>query len=148
MFINDNNYITQDLGIVNSIRPLIFKHIYNDEKCLNTLINIIPNYIECLNVDYDRSFYTITIKIKKTGLRKTYGKNFYHHPDFYYQFIPDIFMDFLVNDINVRTKLISALSEVYPSPYDRLNDLIRCKQLFVNLCQVLCLSDNIVVIKL
>lgn len=148
MFINENNYSTNTLSTMNDLREIIFKNLYTDPDCINRLMGIIPKYIECLSVDYDPQFYTITIKIKKTALRKTYGRSFYHIPQFYYQFIPNIFIEFLINDLNIRGKLIQAIGEKYQDPYEELNRILMFKESFINLCQVSCLSDNIIVIKL
>lgn len=148
MFINENNYNINTLGMMNELREIIFKNLYSDSNCIKSLIEIIPKYIECLSVDYDPQFYTITIKIKKTALRKMYGRSFYHIPQFYYKFIPNIFTEFLINNLNIRAKLIQALGERYQDPYEELNKILLHKDLFINLCQVSCLSDNIIVIKL
>lgn len=149
MFIGENNYPTDNSMVgLYELRYLLHKGIYNDIENLQILIDAISKYIECINIEFDPSFMTIVAKIKKTGLRKTYGRDFSHNPYFYYQFIPDIFYDFLIHNHSIRNKLIELLGEKYEDPYIQMDHIANCKTMFANLCIVSCMSDNIIIFRL
>lgn len=143
MFIG-NNQFDVDLSVANTIRHLIFANLYTDMRYIQNLTDIISRHIESLGADFDPNTYTITVNIKKTSIRKTYGARFKHEPNFYYQFISNIFAEFFNTN---KDKIIEVLATVYPDPYTVFNQIVT-SPLIGNLCHVTCLSDKILVIKL
>lgn len=147
MFINENNLYT-DLSDINTLRYLLIRDLYIDKNYIEILINIISKCIEVLSYEYDPASYTITIKIKKTSMRKNFGNKFTNNPAFYYQLMPNIFAEFL--NIN-KENIIRSLSSKYDDPISAY-DYIMLKNhkygLLNNLCHISCFSDNIIYIKL
>lgn len=143
MFIDKVNYQTNLVDIQN-IRYLLFTNLYGNEAFINSLTGIISRYIDCLNIDYSASNYTYTIKIKKTAMRKNHG--FDHNPKYYYQIIPNIFKEFI--QIN-QSAILSVLNQKYANAQEIMNSLI-CSDFYclANLCQISCIADNILIIKL
>lgn len=143
MFIN-NNQFDVELATVNNIRHLIFTNLYTDVRYIQDLMNIISRHIDSLGSEFDPRSYTITVNVKKTAIRKTYGARFRHEPNFYYQFISEIFKEFF----NLhKQRIIEIFSTVYQDPYT-VFEQITTDAVIANLCHVTCLSDKILVIKL
>lgn len=142
MTIENVNYQT-DMLDVHNIRYLLFRYLYGDMSYIQNLSSIIERHIECLNNDYSAAFYTFTIKIKKTAMRKFPG--FEHNPNFYYQIISNIFKEFLQSNQNI---VIEILKTKYQEPEAVLNNLYNNYTLMANLCHVSCLADNVLIIKL
>ena len=143
MFIGQNQFDV-DLSTINNVRHLIFTNLYLDGRYIQNLIDIISKHIESLGLEFNPNAYTITVNVKKTYIRKTYGARFKHEPDFYYQFISNIFIEFFNTNKN---KIIEVLSTVYQDPYAIFNQIIT-SPMIGNLCHVTCLCDKILVIKL
>lgn len=145
MFI-ENDFYKTDLTSTNSIRYALFTNLYSDPSCIQNLCDIISKYIDNLGIDFDPSNYMITVKIKKTSIRKMYGTKFIHRPEFYYQFIPMIFGEFFNNH---KDKIIAILSANYPNPYDIFNKFISDSNVSMpTMCHITCLFDNVITIKL
>ena len=143
MIIDKVNYSTNLIDIQN-IRYLLFTNLYGNEAYINSLTGIISKHIDCLNIEYSPITYTYTIKIKKTAMRKNHG--FDHNPNYYYQIIPNIFREFLQTN---QTAIMSVLSQKYANCQDIMNSLIYSDYYCIaNLCQVSCIADNILIIKL
>lgn len=143
MFIDKVNYQTNLIDIQN-IRYLLFTNLYGNEAFINSLTGIITKHIDCLNVNYSATDFTYTIKIKKTAMRKNHG--FDHNPRYYYQIIPNIFREFF--QIN-QTAILSVLSQKYANAQEIINSLITSNfYCLANLCQISCIDDNILIIKL
>lgn len=147
MFIGEDSYPT-DLTCINNVR-LWLMEMYQIPENIMALESIIAKYIDCLNMVYDQENYCIIIKIKKTGVKKMFGREFHHDSEFYYSIIPEIFYDFLFNDQSIYRALINLLRVVFDDRYvDALNYLKQNKMALMDLCHVSCLSDNIVMLKL
>lgn len=142
MFIGTKEFDT-DISKVNTIRELIFTGLYS-EATVQNLMTTIYKHIDCLSIEFNPSTYTITANVKKTSMRKIYGARFRHEPNFYYQFIANIFAEFFTNH---KEKIVELLATVYQDPYE-VFDKIVCSPLMSNLCHITCLSDKILVIKL
>ena len=143
MFIGTNEF-NIDLSLINNIRHLIFTNLYSDVRYIQNLVDTISRHIENLGMEFNPNNYTITINVKKTSIRKTYGARFRHEPNFYYQFISNIFTEFFNTN---KDKIIEVISTVYQDPYTEFNQ-IATSPMIGNLCHVTCLSDKILVIKL
>lgn len=142
MFIENKQYKT-DLVDIHNIRYLLFSHLYSNPVFIQNLTDIISRNIECLSVEYSPSKYTFTIKIKKTSMRKFHG--FDHNPNFYYQLIPNIFLEFIKTN---EQMVLECLRERYDNPIDIINQLYANPYILSNICQVSCIADNILIIKL
>lgn len=142
MFIENKQYKT-DLVDIHNLRYLLFSHLYSNPAFIQNLTDIISRNIECLSVEYSPSKYMFTIKIKKTSMRKFHG--FDHNPNFYYQLIPNIFLEFIKTNEQI---ILECLRERYDNPIDIINQLYANPYILSNICQVSCIADNILVIKL
>lgn len=143
MFIGTNQFDI-DLSMINNIRHLIFTNLYSDTRYIQNLIDIISKHIEILGAEFNPNNYTITVNVKKTSIRKMYGARFKHEPNFYYQFISNIFAEFFNTN---RDRIIEVLAGMYQDPYIVFNQIVT-GPMIGNLCHVTCLSDKILVIKL
>ena len=142
MFIEDKQYKI-DLVDINNVRYLLFSNLYSNPVFIQNLSDIIARHIDCLSIEYSPTTYTFTVKIKKTSMRKLH--RFYHDPSFYYQMIPGIFMEFIKGNEQIITK---CLRERYDNPEYVIAQLYTNPYNLANLCQVSCIADNILVIKL
>lgn len=142
MFIQDQNFHTEDLVTVADIRYLLFTNFYSNPLYIESLRNIICRHIECLNIEYDPIRYTFTIKIKKTSMRKLNGFN--HESNFYHTIIGQIFYEFINTH---QTDVIRVLGQKYENPIKVLERIVNTP-IMANLCLVSCFADNIICLKL
>ena len=142
MRIGQNDYKI-DLTDIQNIRYLLFTNLYGNIVYINSLKEIISRYIDCLSIDFDSSSYKFTIKIKKTSMRKNSG--FENDPNYYYRILPNIFYDFIQSNKEM-------ICQIFDHNMDNGEEIINslCNQTYClsNLCQVTCMGDNIVNIKL
>lgn len=145
MYINDKSYgDREDLITISSFRYLLNTSIYNQIDAINDLSMIIGGYIDCLTMDYNNMNRVFTIKIKKTSMKKMYS--FQHNTAFYYNIIPSIFKDFLNKE---KDSIIALLRTTCNNPIQTFNNIISKDNIILSgLCEVTCVSDNIIFIKL
>ena len=93
MYVQDVHYgVCEDVIDIYNIKLLFHKYIYSDRKYVDILMNIISRYIDLLVIDYNESTKTVSIKIKKTSMKKL--PSFRHCIDFYYNSFSHIFSSF------------------------------------------------------
>lgn len=148
MFINGNEY-NAILSELNAVRQVLFTRLYCDPTCIATLTELIKHYIDTLDVSFDPNRYTFIVNVKKTSMKKTYGSKFSHDAVFYYDFIDKIFREFLyIYKANVIDAFMDCKFHTAPeTAFYRITDELPTPTL-ANLCQVTCLPDKILVIKL
>lgn len=146
MNVNNKQYDI-NLTIINTLRYLLFTNFYSDRNYIDQMLNIIQANIECLDINFDPQFFTVTVKIKKTAMRKM--PKFKHEPNYYYMPIQNIFKQFIqANEVLVRTYLSRTLGDDMTAAQSYLNYLYATPSILANLCHVSCMADNILVIKL
>lgn len=146
MNVNNKQY-NINLTSINTLRYLLFTNFYSDRNYIDQMLNIIQTNIECLDINFDPQFFTVTVKIKKTAMRKM--PKFKHEPNYYYMPIQNIFKQFIqANEVLVRTYLSRTLGDDMTAAQSYLNYLYATPSILANLCHVSCMADNILVIKL
>ena len=146
MNVNNKQYDV-NLTAINTLRYLLFTNFYSDEKYINQLLGIIQANIESLDISFDPQFFTVTVKIKKTAMRKM--PKFKHEPNYYYMPIQNIFKTFIQqNEVLVRAYLSRTCGDDMAATQAYLNYLYTTPSILANLCHVSCMADNILVIKL
>lgn len=125
------NYINQKITNGTNFRVLMYNKGYlNKPEYINTLIDIINKYISTMDVSYSTSDFTITVKIKKTAMKKY--PNFSHNVMYYYGIFNTIFREF-----------VDGL-ELY---YDNSIPPIDSGEIS-GLYNLTCVSDNIIIVHL
>jgi|GEM_PF-2225680 len=146
MNVNNKQYDI-NLTSINTLRYLLFTNFYSDRNYIDQMLNIIQANIECLDINFDPQFFTVTVKIKKTAMRKM--PKFKHEPNYYYIPIQNIFKQFIqANEVLVRAYLSRTLGNDMTAAQSYLNYLYATPSILANLCHVSCMADNILVIKL
>ena len=146
MNVNNKQYDI-NLTSINTLHYLLFTNFYSDRNYIDQMLNIIQANIECLDINFDPQFFTVTVKIKKTAMRKM--PKFKHEPNYYYMPIQNIFKQFIqANEVLVRTYLSRTLGDDMTAAQSYLNYLYATPSILANLCHVSCMADNILVIKL
>ena len=80
MNVNNKQYDI-NLTSINTLHYLLFTNFYSDRNYIDQMLNIIRVNIECLDINFDPQFFTVTVKIKKTAMRKI--PKFKHEPNYY-----------------------------------------------------------------
>lgn len=146
MNVNNKQYDI-NLTSINTLHYLLFTNFYSDRNYIDQMLNIIRVNIECLDINFDPQFFTVTVKIKKTAMRKI--PKFKHEPNYYYIPIQNIFKQFIqANEVLVRAYLSRTLGNDMTAAQSYLNYLYATPSILANLCHVSCMADNILVIKL
>ena len=146
MNVNNKQYDI-NLTSINTLRYLLFTNFYSDRNYIDQMLNIIQANIECLDINFDPQFFTVTVKIKKTAMRKM--PKFKHEPNYYYMPIQNIFKQFIqTNEVLVRAYLSRTLGDDMTASQSYLIYLYATPSFLANLCHVSCMADNILVIKL
>lgn len=157
MFVGNVNYEINNCPIsmheLNRIRYYLLLGVYPNEYFGNELKKCIANKLDCLNIDYDPVSYTVTIKVKKTGLKKSALPNdFYRNPRLYYErVISDALNDLLFNNELISDSMKNILRIICNSKeeyFHKLEFIKNNKLISANLCQLSYISDNILILKL
>ena len=133
MYINQQNYAT-DFNAYYRLRDFMIKNVYSNIDNINTIINMISSKIDCLDISYDTSRFTICINIKKTTMRRAKGYN--ASSIYYYGIMNSVFTDFFNSNQNITIAAINWVG----SPINEMK--------FENICQVYCIGDKAVEIRL
>ena len=133
MYINNQNYPTS-FNSYYKLRELMMTNVYNSIGNINTIINLIASKIDCLDISYDATRFTICINIKKTTMRRTKGYN--ASSMYYYGVMNSVFTDFLSSNPVINTAAECWIG----SSIHGMN--------FENICQVYCIGDKAVEIRL
>lgn len=126
-----------DLKLYHSLRDYMLYNVYPRENCIEDIMKLISSKIDCLDIWFDTMRYEININIKKTTMRR--AKGYKASSMYYYGIMNSVFKDFFelhpefINPINTYVGI--DLTTFDESKFD-------------NLCQINCIGDKNVNIKL
>ena len=128
------------------LRNAMHRTIYSDNMRVGYMVELL-NGLDLFNITFNDVDKTISLKVKKTNIKKIYGSNYRHDCWFYLQIIDPIFRQVILkykNDIAMdlirhQGKMFEALTPV--TPLERLANI-------GTICTVNVLLDNMVIIKL
>ena len=140
MYINGLGYtISTTLKLYQSIRDYMVYNIYSRMEYVNEIMNIIGSKIDCLDISFDSMRYEINISIKKTTMRR--AKGYKASSMYYYGVINSVFKEFLNNHPEIFVQIKECVNGC-----DNINTADDCN--YDNICQVYCIGDKAVNIKL
>ena len=120
------------------LRLLFHKYLYNNSNIIEELIQIIGSYIDSLSIEYSPENKSISIKIKKTTMKK--NSNFIHNTDYYYPLFNNIMYHFFCHHTEIMN---IAKDNNYDMPsFDQYLSLIPGSY------NITCVSDNIIIMYL
>ena len=138
-FINNGimQYFATDLKIYQSLRDYMIYNVYRNMDYVNEIMNIIAQKIDCLDISFDSMRYEINVNIKKTTMRR--AKGYKASSMYYYGIMNSVFKDFFERH-----------PEIFMQAQQYVNaDLsIMDESKFDNICQVYCIGDKAVTIRL
>lgn len=138
MIINNNLY--ESYNNIGVLRKVLLENFYTNPNCIQRLAIIIGETIECISLEYKN--YIFFLKIKKTSIKKRI-KGFNNNSSSYYQDIISIFYKFINEN---RAAIYSALKK--EGCEDLLTQIDNNNNILASVCNVLCMNDNVVHIKL
>lgn len=136
------------LGDVLHVREALIKNNFWDQETVARFIELFQGYIECIKYDYDPASFTISLRIKKTAVRKI--PNYRAEVQFYYNIIGQIMMVILKD---YKDKIIKCLMSyfnpnnddiTYQSVYNTYFTMTTNPTYLYNLANVQCIMDNVV----
>lgn len=136
MYINNQNFYTANLKYYQNIRDYMVLNMYPRPGVVDEIINLISSKIDCLDISFDSMRYEINIAIKKTTMRR--AKGYKASTMYYYGIMNSVFRDFFTNHPEYFTHMklnVNGIGE---------DSIIN----FDNICQVNCIGDKYVTIKL
>ena len=136
MYVNGISYPT-NLVMYQSLRDYMILNVYCRQDCVQDIMNLIANKIDCLDINFDSMRYEININIKKTTMRR--AKGYKASSMYYYGIINSVFRDFF--EIHPEFKAAAQAC----TGIDLLNF---DESKFDNICQIHCIGDKAVIIKL
>ena len=137
MYINNVNYST-DLNTCQSLRSFMMSNVYNNIENINFIMNSIASKIDCLDIIFDPTRFEISINIKKTTMRR--AKGYKADSMYYYGIVNSVFKEFFANHPTIANSVSQIGIELYNGDNASTN--------FSSICQVYCIGDKSVVIKL
>lgn len=134
------NNIDKRILDITELRLLLHTYFYNTQY-IGDLVSLIMNTNIASNIyNYDANSRSITIKIKKTVLKKM--NNYTHTPDFYYGIFNNVFKIFLMNN----SSALCNIAKNHGYEHCITNEFI--DNCVLGLYTITCLSDNIIVLYL
>lgn len=128
-----NRNLDQELTVATKLRLLLHRTLYEDQDAINDLINIIETNLETISTDYDYSNKTISIKIKKTSMRRKIGS-----------ILNTTIFDDIMNQF--FNKYISRIEQDAKAGGYEFNKNIQ--DIVYNTYSITCVSENIAIIHL
>lgn len=134
MYVNNSNY-SVNLKMYHSLRDYMIFNIYPREEMIKEIISLIESKIDCLGISFDTMRYEINISIKKTTMRR--AKGYKASSMYYYGVMNSVFKDFFTNHPEIINKVNMYVQ-------DNINNF----NAFNNICQIVCIGDRSVTVKL
>lgn len=135
---------SQPIKIMTDIRLMLHNTLYMNNEFFVELIKKLNRRIDTLQVSYDISTFSITIKIKKTTMKKV--TNFEHNVLFYYGLITDAIREILSEN---QAFVINCLRTAYgDKAIDIFFIIMQNPGLISLIYNATCISDNIINISL
>lgn len=152
MFIDDNRYDV-DLHDIYMIRKAMHLSVYSKPdaiECLKAIIlDKLEGYLPIQSIEFENSRFTV--KIGKGAAKQT--SSFSHHPSFYYEIIAPAFSEFI--DKYRSTILVETLEqydtddeEAIARVTEKLQTYGNLSSELTNICNISCMSNNVLVIDL
>ena len=123
-----------------NLRLLYHQYVYNDNANIELLKSIIMQNIDTLSCDYDQEKNTISIRIKKTSMKK--NSDFEHSTIYYYYIFNNIFRHYLMNTMCIIDPILKD------TEYGSINNILENALNVNTMYNLTCMSDNIIMIYL
>ena len=133
MYIHETQYNTP-LNKYHKLREFMLTQVYSNIGNVQYIMNLILSKIDCLDIEYDSTRFTICINIKKTTMRR--AKGYKASSMYYYGIMNSVFTDFFNNNPYIAAGAMNWVG----SP---INDME-----YSNLINVYCIGDKAVEIRL
>lgn len=140
MFIENKQYRTDNLSVINDLRRILFSLYSNTSNIMNIQENIC-RYINCDEIEFSPNDFTFIVRVNRNQV----NDNFKHCPDFYYSIICNIFKDFVASH---EQEVLKNLRCLYADAYGILQSIYNNHHIMANLCHITCIHDDILFIKL
>lgn len=140
MFIENKQYRTDHLSVINDLRRILFSLYANASNIMN-IQESICKHINCDNIEYSPNDFTFVVKVNRNQI----DGNFRHNSDFYYGIICNIFRDFIISN---EQEVLRNLRCLYADAYSILQSIYANHHIMANLCHITCIHDDILFIKL
>ena len=131
---------TNSFANLTDLRLLFHHHVYNDDNNIEQLKQIIENNIDALSIDYNNTQRIVSIKIKKTSMKK--NSNFEHTTFYYYNIFENIFRQY----IGLYTSQINPF--LHNTEFMSIQYILNSDTSMRTMYNIACVSDNIVVLYL
>ena len=136
MYIKDHYYNT-NLMLYHNLRDYMLFNVYNRIDCINEIMDLISSKIDVIDISYSSTRMEITVNIKKTTLRK--AKGYEASTIYYYGIMNEVFKNFFER----HPEIVNNISRFCEINLQNLNDIQ-----FTNICQLFCIGDKTVSIRL
>lgn len=136
MFIENIQYRTDSLSVINDLRTVLFS-LYNNTSNIMNLQSIIERNINCKEIGYSNNDFAFVVKVYKS--KDT------HYPDTYYGIICNVFRDFVTSH---EHEILKQLRCMHADADIILQSIYNNHHIMANLCHITCINDDIVYIKL
>ena len=126
------------------LRNALHQTIYSDKMRVGYMVELL-NGLDLFNITFDDINKTISLKVKKTNIKKIYGSSYQHDARFYISIIDTIFKQMIHN---YRCDIYNYLRG--NKTYEGFNFELPLENfVYINsICTVNVLLDNMVIIKL
>lgn len=133
MYIQEKYYAT-NLSAYHSLRDYMMLNVYSNQFFIDKIVELIRNRIDCISITYDANRYAICINIKKTTMRR--AKGYEASSMYYYGIMNSVFKDFFTMHPDIVNNAIKHSGNAVADMH------------YENLCQVYCIGDKSVEIRL
>lgn len=138
MYINNGQQYT--VNYANTVAELrlvlatkFFNKSPNSGTYIGNLVDIVSQHIDNASIEFKDN--TISVKIRKTGMKNMYKNLFSHTSEFYSMVMSDVYFQFINNFKNDICQYIDS---------EKVNELLNNPICLSGLCNTFCISDNTV----
>lgn len=135
------------LNEVLRVREALVKYGFWNQATVDRFVTLFQQYVECLKYEFDPRTNTISLKIKKTAVRKI--PNYRPEVHFYYNIIGNVMMTMLKENKQqviccLQNYIQSCPDMTGKSVYNIYFAMITDPTYLYNMANVQCIMDNIV----
>lgn len=131
---------------LSKIRLLFHNTLYNNNNIIYSIIDKLKENFALFSIEYNESLRLISIKIKKTDMKKNISM-FQHTSNFYYMMINKVFFEVIQENIGYISEILDLYRQAYGLSGNELASLSSPDAMSL-LYNATTQMDNIIVISL
>lgn len=136
--------LNTNINDIKNLKLVLHEQFYT-ENILGAICQRLGQWIDIFNIEYNVETRSITLKIKKTSMKKA-DNNFEHTAMYYYEIINGVLFEVYNSNKNIIQQCLNAHQAVFGDLSGNEISIISCNASICTLYNVIAQADNVITI--